>query len=153
MKKKHHGLPRIFLTEVFKRQTVSMIMNKRLCRKTHLVTFDQRDLSTSISVGFGTLRVEIFAKSYLTSNFWLKFIHCSIQIDINASLASHNAKFLAEKPPARWTETRWLPAVGRHVLRLQGLLGSCNAWCILYFERQTWCRRRLLLCWSAFSCF
>lgn len=32
-KKKHHGLPRIFLTEVFKRQTVSMIMNKRLCRK------------------------------------------------------------------------------------------------------------------------
>lgn len=69
--------------------------------QTHLVTFDQRDLSTSISVGFGTLRVEIFAKSYLTSNFWLKFIHCSIQIDINASLASHNAKFLAEKTPAR----------------------------------------------------
>lgn len=76
-------------------------MPMRLCRKGKVkVTLDQ---SHSVLYRFWFVHVlelsvhEIFPKSYLTSNFWLKFIYCGVQIDINASFASHNVKFLGEK--------------------------------------------------------
>ena len=64
-----------------------------LCDVILSLTFDQRVFEVVLKLSV----LEILIKSYLASNFWFKFINCGVQIDINASFASHNVNFLANK--------------------------------------------------------